>query len=147
MKKFLFAIAMVLLASCAGNKPEEGIVPEFAKGYFLHNDVSADALPAKITDQEELLAYFGRAAVMGENGQPTVIDFDQDFVVPVVYPVTDLETSIVVDSFKQTAPGELTLAVRAVRGEEPRSFTIRPMVLLIVDNQYRDFDIKVEKSE
>ena len=147
MKKFLFVIAMVLLASCAGNKSEEGIVTEVAHGYFLHNDVSGEVVPTKITEQEELLAYFGRAAVMGEHGMPTVIDFDQYFVVPVIYPVTDLETSIVVDSFKQTAPGELTLTVRAVRGEEPRSFTIRPMVLRLVDNQYRDFEIKVEKSE
>lgn len=114
---------------------------ELAKGYFLRNDVDTEDFPIQITSQEQLDQFFGMAAVMGENGKPTVIDFDKNFVIPVVYPETDQETSLVVERFWHTAATELTLSVAAVRGEEHRSFTIRPIKLLIVDNYYRDYQI------
>ena len=114
---------------------------ELAKGYFLRNDVDTEDFPIQITSQEQLDQFFGMAAVMGENGKPTVIDFDRNFVIPVVYPETDQETSLVVERFWHTAATELTLSVAAVRGEEHRSFTIRPIKLLIVDNYYRDYQI------
>jgi hypothetical protein len=147
MRKILFAIAMILLVSCTGNKTNDVIVPDFAQGYFLRNDVSVDAVPGKITSQEQLLQFFGMATVMGENGKPTTIDFDKNFVVPVIYPVTDQETSVVVNSIKKTGANELTLDVSAIRGEEHHSYTIRPMELLIIDNQYRDFDIDLQLGE
>lgn len=114
---------------------------ELAKGYFLRNDVEVEEFPTHITSQAQLDQFFGMAAVMGENGKPTVIDFDKNFVIPVVYPETDQETSLVVERFWHTAPTELTLSVGAVRGEEHRSFTIRPVLLLIVDNYYRNYEI------
>lgn len=114
---------------------------ELAIGYFLRNDVDTEDFPIQITSQEQLDQFFGMAAVMGENGKPTVIDFDKNFVIPVVYPETDQETSLVVERFWHTAATELTLSVAAVRGEEHRSFTIRPIKLLIVDNYYRDYQI------
>ena len=123
-------------------------IPFFtATGYFLRNDVQADACPRIITSQEQLLQYFGMAAVMGENGKPTVIDFDKNFVIPVICPETDQETAIVVDGFCHTAPTGLTLAVSTIQEEEHRSFTIRPVELLIVDNHYRDFDIDLQFAD
>lgn len=114
---------------------------EIARGYFFRNGLEADDCPDRFFSQELLDQFFGMAAVMGENGKPTVIDFDKNFVIPVVYPETDQETSLVVERFWHTAPTELTLSVGAVRGEEHRSFTIRPVLLLIVDNYYRNYEI------
>ena len=114
---------------------------ELAHGYFLRNDVQGDACPKKITNQEELLQYFGMAAVMGKNGEPTAIDFDKSFVIPVIYPDTDQETSIVVDRFWRTGPESLTLSVSSIVADEHLSFTIRPIQLLIVDSFYRDFTL------
>ena len=119
---------------------------DFAKGYFLRNDVQEGACPQKITSQEELLQYFGMATVMGTDGKPTSIDFDKSFVIPVIYPETDLGTSIVVDRFWRSAPESLTLSVSTIRGVEHRSFTIRPVELLIVDNFYRDFSIDYQQD-
>lgn len=118
---------------------------DFAKGYFFRNDATEDLLPNKITSQEELLEYFGMATVMGENGKPTEIDFEKSFVVPIVFPETDQETSIVIDRFWHNGPNVLTLVASAVRNEEHRSFNIRPVALLIVDNGYADYaiDLKV----
>ena len=120
---------------------------EFAQNYFLRNDAKTGDCPLKITSQEQLLQYFGMAATMGENGKPTVIDFDKSFVIPIVYPETDRETTIIVDGFGRTAPTGLTLSVSTVRGEEHPTYTICPIELLIVDNHYRDFDLDLQKGE
>ena len=119
---------------------------DFAKGYFLRSDVQDDSCPQKITSREELLQYFGMATVMGDNGKPTAIDFDKSFVIPIIYPETDLGTSIVVDRFWRSAPESLTLSVSTIRGVEHQSFTIRPVELLIVDNFYRDFSIDYHRD-
>lgn len=113
----------------------------YANGYFLRNDVQEDEIPSKITSQDQFSDFFGMATVMGDNGKPTEIDFEKDFVIPIVYPVTDQETTIVVERFWHTSPDLLTLSAGAVRGEEHRSFNIRPVVLLVVDNYYRDLNI------
>ena len=114
---------------------------ELAKGYFLRKDADGEDFLTRITSQEQLDRFFGMATVMGENGKPTVIDFDKNFVIPVIYPETDQETSLVVERLWHTGAAELTLSVGAIRGEEHRSFTIRPIMLLIVDNYYRDYQI------
>ena len=119
---------------------------DFAKGYFLRNDVQGEACPQKITSQDELLKYFGMAAVMGKNGEPTAIDFDKSLVIPVIYPDTDQETAIVVDRFWRTSPDSLTLSVSTIVGDEHLSYTIRPVELLIVDNFYRDFTLDYRRD-
>ena len=145
MRHFLFACAVVLLASCAGKS--DNIPFEQAKGYFLRNDVEADSVPSKITSQEQLLQLFGMATVMGEDGKPTAIDFDKSFVIPVIYPETDVETTIKVDGLVRTASKEMTLSVSTVRGEEHESYTIRPVLLLVVDNLYRDDAVILQAGE
>ena len=114
---------------------------DYAHGYFVRNDVQDADIPSKILSQEELSQYFGMATVMGEEGKPTEVDFEKNFVVPIVFPETDQETSIVIERFWHTSPGVLTLSAGAIRGEEHRSFNIRPVMLLVVDNYYRDLDI------
>ncbi len=119
---------------------------DMAQGYFLRKDCN-DVCPLKISSQEELLQFFGMASVMGEGGKPTAIDFEKSFVIPIIYPETDLATSIVIDRFCHTGPTELSLAVSTIRGEEHRSFTIRPIELLVVDNYYRNFTIDLQLSD
>jgi hypothetical protein len=113
----------------------------YANGYFLRNDVNEEDIPSKIINQEELSKFFGMATVMGEDGKPTEVDFEKDFVIPVVYPETDQETTLVIERLWHTAPDVLTLSAGAIRGEEHRSFTIRPVKLIVVDNYYRDLQI------
>ena len=114
-----------------------------ARNYFRRNDEVEDVLPLKITSEEELLKFFGYAAFMGRNGEPTKIDFDKSFVIPIILPQTDRETEIVIDGLYHTKPGSLTLAFEAVQGEEPLSYTMLPFELLIVDAAYRDCQITI----
>ena len=133
-------------------KLEDGKITDFrpyrvpytlAHNYYRRNDNVEDVLPLKITSEEELLKFFGYAAVMGRNGEPTKIDFDKSFVIPIILPQTDRETEIVIDGLYHTRPESLTLAFEAVQGEEALSYTMLPFELLIVDAVYRDCQITV----
>ena len=112
-----------------------------ARNYFRRNDEIEDVLPLKITSEEELLKYFGYAAVMGRNGEPTAIDFDKSFVIPIILPQTDRETEIVIDGLYHTRPESLTLAFETVSGDEALSYTMLPFELLIVDSAYKNCQI------
>ena len=118
-----------------------------ASGYFFRNDAVIDILPHSITSENELLNYFGRAAVMGTGGLPTAIDFEKSMVIPVVLPPTDKETEIVIDSLLRTGDDQIRLAFHVERGNESRSYTISPCKLLVVDAAYRDFDILISSPE
>ena len=73
-----------------------------ANGYFVRNDVKK--LPnGKISKQKDFEASFGMAAVMGNDGRPTEIDFDNQYVIAVSKPVTDRFTELEPVSLKATA--------------------------------------------
>lgn len=115
-----------------------------AHNYYRRNDNVEDVLPLKISSEEELLRFFGYAAVMGRNGEPTKIDFEKSFVIPIILPETNRETEIVIDGLYHKRPESLTLAFETVQGEEPLSYTTLPFELLIVDGIYRDCQIELD---
>ncbi len=118
-----------------------------ARNYYRRNDKVEDVLPLKITSEEELLKYFGYAAVMGRNGEPTAIDFDKSFVIPIILPQTDRETEIVIDGLYHTRPESLTLAFETVSGDEALSYTMLPFELLIVDSAYKNCQIILKTTD
>jgi hypothetical protein len=113
-----------------------------ARNYYRRTDNIEDVLPLKITSEEELLRYFGYAAVMGRNGEPTKIDFEESFVIPIMLPQTDRETEIIIKGLYHSRPGSLTLAFETVSGEQALGYTMLPFELLIVDAAYRDCRIE-----
>ena len=116
-----------------------------ARNYYKRNDTE-DVLPLKITSEEDLLKYFGYAAVMGRNGEPTAIDFDKSFVIPIILPQTDRETEIVIYGLYHSRPESLTLAFETVRGEETLSYTMLPFELLVVDGAYRNCQVEIKTT-
>ena len=60
-----------------------------ANNYFVKNNVN-DLANSKITTREEFDNLFGMAATMGSNGTPTSIDFENQYVIAVIEPDTDL---------------------------------------------------------
>jgi len=135
--------------SNAGLKVDHSLdVPyKLASGYFFRNDAVIDILPHRITSEDQLLNYFGRATTMGEDGKPTDIDFDKSMVIPIVLPSTDKQTTIQIESLLRTGDKQLTLSFHVERGNESRSYTIIPCELLIVDGSYRDYDILITSPE
>jgi len=110
-----------------------------AKNYFVNNTVKE--VPSKITTKENFEKYFGMAAFMGKNGEPTAIDFDKQFVIAVVAPETDKATTLTAKSLKST-DGQLVFSCLQEVGEQ-QSFTIRPLLLIVVDKQY-DAEVEVD---
>lgn len=144
----LFAIAMLLTVVACNNKPatavenniEKGEVPfEVAKNYFFKNDL--DILPAspKITSEEVFNKLFGVATTMGEDGQPTQIDFAKQFAVAIVLPVTDFATEI--NPVKLEVAGDSLLYTYQVKTGEKQSYSIQPISIIAIDKKYENKEV------
>lgn len=69
---------------------------------------------------------------MGKNGTPTKIDFSKQMVIGVALPATNDYKEI--EPIALTCQGsELTLSYRVKLGQRGMSYTMRPMLLLVID--------------
>lgn len=114
---------------------ESNIPYTVAEGYFQNNNVKQ--LPvAPITSQEEFDTMFGCAAVMGENGRPTPIDFSKSYVIAVSKPETEYPTELIPTSLKKDAQGNIVFTYRVVKDSQKRSYKMIPCTIIIVDNAH-----------
>ncbi len=131
MKKILL---MAMLAGCLAacqNKVED--VPyTLANHYFVKNTVTKVDHP-KIDDEKTFNEFFGAAAVMGDGGTPTPIDFSKQYVVAIALDETDVATAIGnISVHKNTGSGQIEVNYKIKTGEK-QSFTTRPIALLVID--------------
>ena len=139
-KAYLFIAALLSLASC--NQVSD--VPfEEVKNYFFRNDAEIPESPI-IDSSEQFEELFGAAAFMGKNGQPTPVDFDREFVIAVVYPVTDFSVELAPQSLR-LEDGELVFTYLEATGEQ-QSWTMRPVLLVKVSREYETETVRVEAS-
>lgn len=117
-----------------------------ANGYFVRNDVKK--LPnGKISKQKDFEAAFGMAAVMGNDGRPTEIDFNNQYVIAVSKPVTDRQTELEPVSLKGDGDGDggLVFVYRTKAGQQ-LSYSMQPSLVVVVDKKYRGMvSIREEK--
>ena len=107
-----------------------------AKNYFVKNTYKDGELSnPKISTQADFDKIFGMATTMGENGKPTPIDFSKQFVVAVIGQTTDKATKLSVNSLKKI-DHSMTLTYTQIEGEK-QTYFILPVVLLIIDNQFK----------
>lgn len=102
-----------------------------AERYFLKNNAQPLESPT-ITTEEAFQALFGAAAVIGENGKPTPIDFATQYVIAVAKPETNIATSLQPVSLKRDKEGDIVFTYQVKKGEK-QSFTVVPCLLIIVD--------------
>lgn len=126
----LSLVAAVCLISCATAKSNHKVDYTEAHGYFVRNDAPAH-FSNYFDSQEAFDRVFGCAAVMGADGQPTTIDFSRQSVVAVVGDETDRPTEFFAQSLTQKAD-TLLLRYRA-KADAPASYTMRPVLLLVID--------------
>lgn len=136
MKKTLFLSFIVLalavvMSSCAVNL--SGVTANYNRmnNYYINNHFPNGTHKLVIHNQQDFENVFGAGAVMGRNGQPTRIDFSKQFVVAVILPETNRQTTIE------------TALVRRVRDRlyfsyiidegHATSYTIRPYTAVVVD--------------
>lgn len=104
-----------------------------ADHYFFRNDAQIPA-DARIATQEQFDSLFGMAPVMGNGGLPTAIDFSRQFVIAVVKPVTQYDTTLRPLLLKDDGR-TLTLGYKAEVGGK-MSYSIQPCMILVVDRKY-----------
>lgn len=104
------------------------------ENFFVRNDVEGMP-PMIIKASDEFERYFGMAATMGPDGRPTDVDFNKNYVICVALLPTDLDTDLSVESLSEAREGKLILRYAIRRGER-RSYSIRPLLLLMVDKKY-----------
>lgn len=128
-------------ASGASATVMSGNVPyTIARNYFVRNDSKFQGSKL-IKNAEDFEAIFGKAATMGENGTPTPIDFDKQFVLAIVRPETKVNTQITPNTLNADA-NELKFNYNILQGRE-QSHTIVPALILIIDRQYLRQNINV----
>lgn len=106
-----------------------------AQRYFVnntYNNTEIDEL--KIDTQEEFDRIFGMAAVMGEDGTPTSIDFAKEYVLAIIGKVTDKKTVIKADHLWQQG-ADIVLDYHIEEGDK-LSYTLHPSLLVVVNRQY-----------
>lgn len=137
MKKIIMLLcAAFLLMGCT--KRQKAVEYQVAKNYFFVNN-SPRSMSLKMTTELEFGKYFGMAAFMGKDGQPTEIDFKKQFVIAKVLPETDTLTHITPLSLTEEGK-TLRLKCKITRGKK-QSYTMQPFVLLIVDRKYIDKEV------
>lgn len=140
MKKILIILAIAaIVVAC---KSTEEVPFTEAQNYFVRNDAPMP-VPTVITAEEEFDGYFGMAAFMGKDGKPTPIDFTTQMVLPIVLPVTDIETEI--KPVKVELKGDSLIYTYSVQIGEPISFSIQPLSLIILDKQYESKTIVLKQ--
>ncbi|MGN1213339.1 MAG: nitroreductase family protein, partial [Bacteroidaceae bacterium] len=106
------------------------------QNYFVKNTVKEDLSLVEVSSEEDFEKLFGTAAYMGENGQPTAIDFNNEFVIGVIGFETWFDVNFVPIALKKLGDS-LEISYKIVNGNEKRSFSIRPSLLIKVDKKYK----------
>ena len=133
LKMVVCCLAAVAMTSCAVSK--ETVNYKEVKNYFYRNDAPKGEQLLKLTTQVEFDRYFGAAAFMGKNGQPTLIDFKKDFVIAKILPETNRSTEIKDIKLAKSSNGHLTFSY-STTDKESQSFSIRPTVQITVSREY-----------
>ena len=140
MRKIILVVAAALaFAFC---KQISDIPFEVVKNYFFRNDADIPDSPV-IDSSEQFGELFGAAAFMGNGGQPTSIDFDKEFVIAVVNPVTDCITELVPESLRKE-DGELVFTYQETIGEQ-QSWTMQPVLLVKVNRQFMMKSVRLDR--
>lgn len=131
MKRIVpFILAVLSVFSCS----QSSEIPfEEVKNYFFRKDATIPDNPI-IDSAGQFEEFFGAAAYMGKGGQPTAIDFDKEFVIAVVGPLTDSHTELAPESLRKEHGG-LVFTYKETIGEK-QSWTMQPVLLIKVDREY-----------
>ena len=134
MKKALFlslAAVTLLLSSCAVNL--SGVTANYNRmyNYYVNNYFNNGTHKLVIHNQQDFDAVFGSGAVMGHNGQPTKINFSRQFVIAVILPETNRQTTIETAMLKRV--GDRLYFSYIIEEGHATSYTMRPFTAVVVD--------------
>ncbi len=123
------AVSALMLSACSEKVPYT-----VADHYFLKNDVAGE-VPSKLSNRADFEKYFGMAAVMGVNGLPSAIDFDNQYVIAVTEPQTNMNTEIQPVSLTRGKDHKVVFKYKVELGDDV-SYSIRPILIIIVNKNF-----------
>ena len=111
------------------------------RNYYVYNTVEVKSEKHLFINREdEFNRYFGAAATMGVNGEPTRIDFNTQFVMAILKPVTNRSTDIEPVSVKQNG-NSVIFYYRENKGETT-SYEMLPYVAVALSKPASAQDLK-----
>jgi hypothetical protein len=134
------------ITSVAGETRSEtkitAIAFKVAKNYFA---IDKKLDNPKIETAEKFNEFFGMAALMGEEGRPTEIDFTKQFVIAVLKPVTHVITTIEPVSLQKNEKNEIILTYKTIVGEK-QTYSTLPNFAIIVNKAETGNIILIDKK-
>lgn len=124
------------LSSAVVAKEELPLKP--LKNYFVKNTFADEGAVKllRITSQSEMDLVFGQAALMGEDGQPTKVDFTKEQLIAVIAPASQTIEGLTVNSLVKHY-NQINLNYSIAYAAADKSYTSRYFVLLSVDKQFK----------
>ena len=125
---------------------EQKIPFQTVKGYFLKNNINSTRFSIKkILSKKELDSFFGMAACMGAEGKPSTVDFNKQFVIPVVIEKNNKDMTLDPISLKIEKAKQLTFHFRLSLGNVTTAESV-PILLISVNRKYKSYDILLKRS-
>lgn len=161
MKKYIlaFLLTSVIFISCQNGSKSNNTKAEAEPA--LQQAVVADSIPYKILEkyfvkntikelpdpkietEEQFKNVFSPAAIMGEDGKPTVIDFSKQYIIAVTKLATDTALKIIPVSLLYSADRTIVYTYRLEKGTK-QSYSVKPVLGIVVDRKYTG---KIELKE
>ncbi len=105
-----------------------------ARNYFVRHETSA-ASELVIHSREDFEQAFGNASQMGQSGESTPIDFNEQFVIALVFNNTDFATEVRPLDLRHDSHENLKLRYALQVGEKQIQ-SLQPSLLLVVNKEY-----------
>lgn len=140
----LITVAMLVGCSPLSKIEKEGYpinYTELANYYVLNNVDVSKPQRLVINSQQTFEAYFGEAAVMGRNGQPTMVNFKTQYVLAVVLPETDRQTEVIPGEVVQNG-NTIVMNYRVNKGAKT-TYRMVPFAAIAIDKPVNDTQMEI----
>ncbi len=140
----LITVAMLVGCSPLSKIEKEGYpinYTELANYYVLNNVDVSKTQRLVINSQQTFEAYFGEAAVMGRNGQPTMVNFKTQYVLAVVLPETDRQTEVIPGEVVQNG-NTVVMNYRVNKGAKT-TYRMVPFAAIAIDKPINDTQMEI----
>ena len=111
------------------------------RNYYVRNDVNCSKLQQLILkNKADFEAFFGMAAYMG--GLPTEVNWDKQYVLALILPETNRETTITPIDVRQDGD-KVVLCYHVEQAQETMSYTIVPFTAVAIDKPETSQELKI----
>lgn len=154
MKKIMMMtllVAIVLVTgSCSmtGKIESDAVLVEYTElqNYFVNNTIETKSVMRKVFKNEQQFdEFFGKAAVMGTDGEPTPVNFKTQYVLAVIMPETFYSTGVYPVSVLKNG-NSLIFNYKVDKGQK-MSYTIVPFVAVALDRPVTDTQLEIYFNE